>query len=302
VPLTRHRAADWLARPPDRGDLGGTAEQREAVRAICARVAAEGDAALWDLGRRFDGWAPAAGESLALGREPMRAALAGLPPPERAALELAAARIRAFHEAQRYEDITGPEGLQLLVRPVGRAGLYVPGGRAAYPSTVLMTGIPARVAGVREVLLATPPGADGSVPPAVLAAAALAGVDRVFRVGGAQAVAAFAHGTESVPRVDVVAGPGSVYVTLAKREVFGLVGVDAVAGGPRPTSWPPTWRPSWSTTPWRGRCWSRTRRRWRTRWRRRSPTSRTGWTGRRRCGRRAAASCWRSRRRGRWTW
>jgi histidinol dehydrogenase len=230
VPLTRHLARDWLAQPPDRGDLGGTPEQREAVRAICARVAAEGDAALRELSLRFDGWAAAEGESPALGRDAMERALRGLPQAERAALELAARRVRAFHEAETYEDVTGPEGLRLLVRPVRRAGLYVPGGRAAYPSTVLMTAIPARVAGVREVLLATPPAPDGSVPAAILAAAALAGVDRVFRMGGAQAVAAFAYGTESVPRVDVVAGPGNAYVTLAKREVFGAVGVDAVAG------------------------------------------------------------------------
>ncbi len=230
MPLTRHLARDWLAQPPDRGDLGGTPEQREAVRAICARVAAEGDAALRELSLRFDGWAAAEGESPALGRDAMERALRGLPQAERAALELAARRVRAFHEAETYEDVTGPEGLRLLVRPVRRAGLYVPGGRAAYPSTVLMTAIPARVAGVREVLLATPPTPDGSVPAAILAAAALAGVDRVFRMGGAQAVAAFAYGTESVPRVDVVAGPGNAYVTLAKREVFGAVGVDAVAG------------------------------------------------------------------------
>jgi histidinol dehydrogenase len=230
VGLTRHRAAEWLARPPDRGDLGGTAEQREAVREICRRVAVEGDAALWEYSRRFDGWAPAAGEPLGLGPAAMQRALASLPAGERAALEQAARRIRAFHEAQTYGDVAGPEGLRLLVRPVRRAGLYVPGGRAAYPSTVLMTGIPARVAGVREVLLATPPAPDGSVPAAILAAAALAGVDRVLRMGGAQAIAALAHGTESVPRADVVAGPGNVYVTLAKREVFGSVGVDAVAG------------------------------------------------------------------------
>src|SRR5438309_2126053 len=113
----------------------------------------------------------------------------------RGALGLAAARIRAFHVAQTYADVQGPEGLELLVRPVRRAGLYVPGGRVPYPSTVLMTAIPARVAGVREVLLATPPAPDGSIAPAILAAAALAGVDRVFRMGGAQAIAAFAYGT-----------------------------------------------------------------------------------------------------------
>jgi histidinol dehydrogenase len=230
MPLQRYTAGEWLARPADRADGGGTAEQREAVRAICRRVAAEGDAALREYGLRFDGWAPAEGESWALGRPDMERALASLPAEQRAALELAARRIRAFHEAETFHDVRGPEGLELLVRPVRRAGLYVPGGRVPYPSTVLMTAIPARVAGVAEVLLATPPAPGGRVAAPILAAAALAGVDRVYRMGGAQAVAAFAHGTEHVPRVDVVAGPGNVYVTLAKREVFGVVGVDGIAG------------------------------------------------------------------------
>src|SRR5215472_1755828 len=224
MPLQRYTADEWRARPSDRAEAGGTPEQREAVRAICRRVAAEGDAALRDYGLRFDGWAPADGESWALGRPDMERALATLPGDQLSALELAARRIRAFHEAQTVADVRGPEGLELLVRPVRRVGLYVPGGRVPYPSTVLMTAIPARVAGVAEVLLATPPAPDGTVAAPILAAAALAEVDRVYRMGGAQAVAAFAHGTEGVPRVDVVAGPGNVYVTLAKREVFGAVG------------------------------------------------------------------------------
>jgi histidinol dehydrogenase len=120
--------------------------------------------------------------------------------------------------------------LKLLTRPVKRAGVYAPGGRAAYPSTVLMTVIPARVAGVAEVVLATPPRPDGTVPSAILAAAHIAGVDAVYRVGGAQAIAALAYGTASIPRVDIVAGPGNIYVTLAKKEVFGSVGVDGIAG------------------------------------------------------------------------
>jgi histidinol dehydrogenase len=229
VPLQRFTAREWSAQL-DRGDLGGTPEQRETVREICRRVAVDGDAALRELSRRLDGWAPAHGEDWALGRPEMEQALAALPPDHRSALEEAARRIRAFHEAETYADVQGPEGLQLLVRPVRRAGLYVPGGRVPYPSTVLMTAVPARVAGVRDVVLATPPTSQGTVPQAVLAAAALAGVDRVYRLGGAQAVAAFAYGTERVPRVDVIAGPGNVYVTLAKREVFGVVGVDAIAG------------------------------------------------------------------------
>jgi histidinol dehydrogenase len=211
-------------------DLGASAEQQAAVREICGRVRAEGDQALFEYGRRFEGWAPSDGEPLALGADRMQAALRGLAAEDREALETAARRIRAFHELQRYPDLDGLPGLRLVTRPVGRAGLYVPGGRAAYPSTVLMTAIPARVAGVREVFVATPPARDGSVAPAILAAAAIAGVDAVYRMGGAQAVAAMAYGTGSVPKVDVIAGPGNVYVTLAKREVFGAVGLDALAG------------------------------------------------------------------------
>ncbi|HEV2953321.1 MAG TPA: histidinol dehydrogenase, partial [Candidatus Dormibacteraeota bacterium] len=124
----------------------------------------------------------------------------------------------------------GLPGLELRTRPVRRAGLYVPGGRAAYPSTVLMTAIPATVAGVKEIALASPASSDGSLPVAILAAASIAGVTEVYRIGGAQAIAAFAYGTDSVPAVDVIAGPGNIYVTLAKREVFGLVGIDAIAG------------------------------------------------------------------------
>ena len=157
-------------------------------------------------------------------------AAAKLEAADRAALEFAAERIRAFHEQQLPSTASGLPGLQLLTRPVRRAGLYAPGGRAAYPSTVLMTVIPARIAKVPEVVLATPPRADGTVPPAILAAAHIAGVDAVYRVGGAQAIAALAYGTATIPRVDVVAGPGNIYVTLAKREVFGAVGVDGMAG------------------------------------------------------------------------
>src|SRR4029077_4897224 len=148
---------------------------------------------------------------------------------DRAALEFAAERIREFHERQTQPASVGSPGLKLLTRPVHRAGVYAPGGRAAYPSTVLRTAIPARVAGVDEVVLATPPRPDGSVPSAILAAANIAGVDTVYRMGGAQAIAALAYGTASIPRVDVVAGPGNIYVTLAKKEVFGAVGLDGIA-------------------------------------------------------------------------
>ena len=221
-------AASWRESPLSRArfDLSRFAAERAAVAEICERVRTEGDAALRDLGRRFEGWAPAAGESfeVALERESERIDAA-----DRDALEFAAGRIREFHEHQR--PMQSERGsLRLLTRPVGSAGLYAPGGRAAYPSTVLMAAIPARVAGVERVVLATPPRADGTIPPAILVAARIAGVDAIYRVGGAQAIAALAYGTETIPRVDVVAGPGNIYVTLAKREVFGAVGVDGIAG------------------------------------------------------------------------
>lgn len=230
--IKRFDAASWLDSPWSRRrlDLARFAEERAAVQEICARVAAEGDAALREYGLRFDGWAPGASESFEVPSGELASAAKRLAAPDRAALEFAAHRIREFHEAQVAPAPAGRPGLKLLARPIRRAGLYAPGGRAAYPSTVLMTAIPARVAGVKEVVLATPPSADGTVPSAILAAAHIAGVDTVYRIGGAQAVAAMAFGTASIPRVDVVAGPGNIYVTLAKREVFGSVGVDGIAG------------------------------------------------------------------------
>jgi histidinol dehydrogenase len=232
VPIRRFDAGSWLDSPVSRRrlDLTHFAEQRAAVQEICARVAAEGDAALREYGTRFDGWAPAEGAGFEVPREEVAAAARRLSPPDRSALEFAAQRIRDFHQAQIQPASGGLPGLKLLTRAVRRAGLYAPGGRASYPSTVLMTAIPARVAGVREVILATPPRADGTVPAPILAAAHIAGVDHVYRIGGAQAVAAMAYGTASIPRVDVVAGPGNIYVTLAKREVYGAVGLDGIAG------------------------------------------------------------------------
>jgi len=232
MPLRRFDVQAWrgqssLAR---RLNLGGTDHQRQTVAAIVRAGAERGDAAVAEHSQRFDGWVPAPGETWAVPGAELQAARARLPADQLAALELAAERIRAFHAAQVFGDVDGPDGLRLLTRPVQRAGLYAPGGRAAYPSTVLMAAIPARVAGVGHVALATPPGADGRVPDAILAAAAVARVDSVYRLGGAQAIAALAYGTETVPAVDVIAGPGNVYVALAKREVFGAVGVDGVAG------------------------------------------------------------------------
>jgi histidinol dehydrogenase len=230
--VKRFDVGSWLDSPMSRRrlDLSQFGKERAVVADICARVAVEGDDALRELGAKFDGWAPDAGETFEVPRREVAAAAGKLHPADRAALEFAAERIRTFHERQLQSTSVGLPGLKLLTRPVRRAGLYAPGGRAAYPSTVLMTAIPARIAKVPEVVLATPPRADGTVPSAILAAAHIAGVDTVYRMGGAQAVAALAYGTASIPRVDVVAGPGNIYVTLAKREVFGAVGVDGIAG------------------------------------------------------------------------
>jgi histidinol dehydrogenase len=232
MPVKRFDVGSWLDSPMSRRrlDLAQFADERAAVQDICARVAAEGDSALRELSLRFDGWAPGPQEGFRLEQSELAAAARRLPGPDRGALEFAAQRIRDFHKMQPIPDAVGPPGLKLRTRPVRRAGLYAPGGRAAYPSTVLMTVIPARVAGVQEVVLATPPRADGTVPTAILAAAHVAGVDAVYRIGGAQAIAALAYGTASIPRADVVAGPGNIYVTLAKREVFGAVGLDGIAG------------------------------------------------------------------------
>lgn len=232
MPVKRFDVGSWLDSPMSRRrlDLSQFAAERSAVADICADVLARGDEALSELGRRFDGWAPGPNQSFEVPESEVRRAADRLPAPDREALEFAAGRIREFHQRQELPDSIGSPGLKLLTRPVRRAGVYVPGGRAAYPSTVLMTVIPARVAGVKEVVLATPPRADGTVPAAILAAAHVARADAVYRVGGAQAIAALAYGTASIPRVDVVAGPGNIYVTLAKKEVFGSAGVDGIAG------------------------------------------------------------------------
>lgn len=227
--VKRFDTKSWRDSPMSRRglDLSEFARERAAVAEICDQVRREGDAALRELGTRFDGWAPGPGESFAI---ETTGALEQIDAADRKALEFAAERIRAFHSLQRPEEFLGSGDLGLITRPVRRAGIYAPGGRASYPSTVLMTAIPARVAGVDEIVLATPPQRDGSVSPAILAAARIAGVDVVYRIGGAQAIAALAFGTETIPRADVVAGPGNIYVALAKREVFGSVGVDGIAG------------------------------------------------------------------------
>lgn len=203
-----------------------------AVQAILADVRERGDKAVRELTKRFDG---ADLGDVRVADEDIASARACIPSNLADALETAHANIRAYHETQvTHEVVHGRDGIVVrdLRRPVDRAGLYVPGGRASYPSTVLMTAVPARVAGVPELALCVPPRADGSVPDEVLAAAAIAGVDEVYRVGGAQAIAAMAYGTESIRPVDVIVGPGNIYVALAKREVAGVVGIPSAFAGP----------------------------------------------------------------------
>lgn len=200
---------------------------------IIDNVRRRGDAALIDYTRQFDGLDVAQMSDLILPRERLELALTRITPEQRAALETAARRVREYHQHQvqdswRYSEADGTV-LGQQVTPLDRAGLYVPGGKASYPSSVLMNAIPAKVAGVPEVVMVVPT-PRGEINELVLAAAAIAGVDRVFTIGGAQAVAALAYGTESVPPVDKIVGPGNIYVATAKRHVFGKVGIDMIAG------------------------------------------------------------------------
>ncbi|HXE19157.1 histidinol dehydrogenase [Castellaniella sp. UC4442_H9] len=203
------------------------------VRDILEDVRTRGDAAVLDYTRRFDHVAADTVAALEIPRADLRAALDNLPADQRAALEAAADRVRRYHQHQVAQTwtYTEPDGTVLgqQITPLDRAGLYVPGGKAAYPSSVLMNAIPAKVAGVPELIMVTPtPG--GTRNPLVLAAAMLGGVDRVFAVGGAQAVGALAYGTRTLPAVDKITGPGNAYVAAAKRRVFGTVGIDMIAG------------------------------------------------------------------------
>ena len=203
------------------------------VKEIVRRVQAEGDAALFEYTARFDR-ANITADNVQVTREEIDAAYAAASPEWIEAMREAARRITAFHEKQKQNtwiDFQPGIALGQKVTPLRRVGVYVPGGTAAYPSSVLMNVLPAKVAGVKEIIMVTPPGPDGGVSyPLALAAADIAGVDKIYKIGGAQAVAALAFGTESIPRVDKITGPGNIYVANAKREVFGHVGIDMVAG------------------------------------------------------------------------
>ncbi|WP_415901766.1 histidinol dehydrogenase [Neptuniibacter sp. QD29_5] len=203
------------------------------VNEILQRVEQEGDSAVVEYTNRFDNTSVTEMSELEMSKERLQAALDNLPEDQRKALEIAAERVRSYHERQLVDSwqYTEADGTMLgqKVTPMDRVGLYVPGGKAAYPSSVLMNAMPAKVAGVEEIIMVVPtPG--GEVNELVLAAACLSGVDRVFCIGGAQAVAALAYGTATVPKVDKIVGPGNIFVATAKRAVFGAVGIDMIAG------------------------------------------------------------------------
>ncbi len=203
----------------------------DTVSAIISDVASRGDEALYEYCEKFD---KCKLSSLTVTKEEIERAFTLVEPEFTQILKEAAENIRVFHEKQVKEGFiqTGENGVVIGQRviPLEKVGLYVPGGTAAYPSTVLMDSIPAKVAGCKEIVIVTPPDKEGNVNPAILAAASVAGVDKIFKVGGAQAVAALAYGTESIPRVDKIAGPGNMYVAEAKRQVYGRVDIDMIAG------------------------------------------------------------------------
>ncbi len=219
-----------------RGSDEDEAPAREAAARIVDDVRRRGDVALLEATLRFDGWDPAGAGALALGPDAMKAAYGRLPPEGRKALALAAKRISDFHRRERDAEVPARRDaigatLAQVVRPLARVGLYVPGGTARYPSSVLMTAIPAKVAGVREIVVCSPGvRGTGEMDDWTLAACHVSGVSRLFRVGGAQAVAALAYGTDTIPAVDKICGPGNAYVAAAKRLVFGRVDIDMIAG------------------------------------------------------------------------
>jgi histidinol dehydrogenase len=237
VAITRLDSADsgFYARLDDllAWEQVSDAQVEQTVREIIRNIRERGDAALLEYTNRFDRMQASGVAELEIGRSRLEQALAGIAPEQREALERAADRVRAYAEHQKLQSwsYTEADGTVLgqQVAPLDRAGLYVPGGKAAYPSSVLMNAVPAKVAGVAELIMVVPT-PDGVVNELVLAATAVAGVDRVFAIGGAQAVAALAYGTETVPRVDKIVGPGNIYVATAKGMVFGRVGIDMIAG------------------------------------------------------------------------
>jgi histidinol dehydrogenase len=233
--LTRRRGFEETELSPGmqagiRRVFGEDLSAEEVVGRILSDVRREGDQAVLRYTQAIDGVVPA---SLEVPRVAWEQALASLPAELQSAMQVAAGRIRAFHEKQvrtSWIDFSDDGALGQIVRPLERIGIYTPGGSAAYPSSLLMTAVPARVAGVQEIVVCAPPAKDGAISPLILAAAAVAGVDRVFQVGGAQAIAAMAYGTETVPHVDKIFGPGNIFVVLAKQRVYGVVAIDSLPG------------------------------------------------------------------------
>ncbi len=233
--ILRHRRLEETELPPRvqagvQQVFGANLTAGEVVDRIIADVRSNGDTALFHYTRAIDG---AALDRLEVSQEEITAAKAAVPQDVLEALELAKAQIETFHRRQlrtSWVHFDDDGALGQILRPMERVGVYTPAGRAPYPSSLLMSAIPARVAGVSEIVVCAPPGRDGTISPLILAAAEIAGVDRVFKLGGAQAIAALAYGTDSVPRVDKIVGPGNIFVVLAKRRVFGEVDIDQLPG------------------------------------------------------------------------
>ena len=225
------RAKEEIERLLDRASAANEKELA-AVKAILADVKARGDEAVLEYTRRFD-CPDMTLEKIRVTEEEIAAAYEKISPGLLSVMRRSAENIRAFHQQQKQKtwlDVQPGKTLGQLIRPLARVGVYVPGGTAAYPSSVLMNVLPAKVAGVKQIVMVTPAGKDGAIEPVTLVAAKEAGVDEIYKVGGAQAVGALAYGTETFPRVDKITGPGNIYVALAKQEVFGQVGIDMIAG------------------------------------------------------------------------
>ena len=219
---------DLLKRSP-----GHYQSYTDRVQAILDRVRAEGDAAVFDYTRQFD-HADLNPQTVEVTKEEIAQAYAAVDPALLETMRHSLAHIQSFHQLQKrnswFDTTEDGTFLGQKISPLNRVGVYVPGGTAAYPSSTMMNIIPAKVAGVREIIMVTPPGKDGSITPVTLVAAAEAGADRIFKIGGAQAIAALAYGTETIPKVDKIVGPGNIYVALAKKAVYGHVSIDSVAG------------------------------------------------------------------------
>lgn len=230
--LTKESRQDILEQLLKRSPNHYTAYE-ETVNEILKRVKSEGDQALFAYTMQFDGFALTS-ENIKVSQKEIQEAYGKLDPKLVEVLKRSAGNIQAFHTKQLRNSWfdTREDGtiLGMRITPIARTGVYVPGGKAAYPSSVLMNVIPAKVAGVKEIVMTTPPGADGSVHPGTLVAAHIAGVDTIYKVGGAQAIAAMAYGTQSIPRVDKITGPGNIFVALAKKAVYGHVSIDSIAG------------------------------------------------------------------------